>query len=110
MNDDAVTALRQWIADRETYSLPRLGDAVVTSTPEGIVINRADERIGVALELAQDSNDGLGFAVENDDHGKPIGVLTLQGVNRAVRYRVVGYALPHETLICERIDAADAVD
>lgn len=108
MTPEAIEALHAWIAGRETYMMPAIGDAQITSTPDGPVIDFADQHIGVTLELAEDAADGyIDFAVETAENGKPTGVLTLRATNRTIRYQVISYVLPWKTLICDRIDEAD---
>lgn len=104
MDEASLTALRAWCADHQVeYSGYLAGDMTVTSTPAGPVIVGADPRIGITVELLEDSVGGfMSFAIEDVD-GKPAGVLTFSATNAVLRYRALGHDVPRDILVCERI-------
>lgn len=100
-----ATALREYVATmppETTFNDGTIGGIVMRSTADGPVVGLADRHIAVAFELVEVADPKwLGFDA---------GVFTFRGVNRTVRYRVIGdgRAWLGEAVVCERIEEDDA--
>ena len=73
-----------------------VGDAEFTRTPEGVRIDRADERVDISDELLRQ------MGVDPDEDG----VVVFEGVNRTVTYRLLWQ---HPDLRAWRARRVDAV-
>ena len=104
MNEEAVTALREWCANHQySYVARRFGDVEVHHAPDGPLIVRADPTMSATMEVLEDAvAEFVTFAVEDID-GEPFGVLTIRATNATLRYQVLGLDVPRDLILCERI-------
>lgn len=72
-----------------------VGECVLTSTPDGLIVDRADPEILIAAELLDEIRAGRHHADVYLD-GE---VLRIEGVNRRVIYRV-GDKVPNQLAYC----------